>query len=431
MGKTALEPFWEARFEGSSYGFRPGRGCHEAIQKRFYWGRPNTKRPWVLDADLEGACDHIGHSALVPAIGHFPARGLVKQWRNAGYGEDARQHPTDTGVPQGGVRSPLLLNVARHGLEHALGSSYTPRGTLRGTSALVRYAADLAVLCPTQQAAIDAQPLLAMGLGTRGLRWSAAQPHMRHLTEGFDFLGFNIRHDPVPQSSRRGDKRLITPSQGSIQQIQRKLKARWRQQVGSPTVARINAMNPLISGWRQYFRIGVASRVFADLDAFMYARAQRDMQRRHPRQAGWWRPQKYWGQTRGPRRDRWVFQDHERHATLRQFAWTRMVRHRLAPKTYSPDDPPLQDYWRQRQSRPQALADRPRHLASRQQGCCPVCLQGLENGAALHVHHVLPKQHGGTDDLANLCLVHANCHRQSHSRSAPLGVRRWLEPCTR
>jgi RNA-directed DNA polymerase len=431
MVQNALEPFWEARFEGGSYGFRPGRGCHDAIQTLFYLGRPNTKRPWVLDADIAGAFDHIGHSVLLQALGNFPARGLLKQWLKAGYGEDAMRHPTETGAPQGGVISPLLLNVALHGMEHVLGSSYTPRGTLRGTYALVRYADDLAVLCPTKQAAIDAQHLLATWLGTRGLRLSEAKTHIRHLTEGFDFLGFNIRHYPAPQISRSGDKLLIKPSQGSIQQIRRKLKALWRQHVGSPTVALINAMNPLIRGWSQYFRTGVASRVFSDLDTFMFARAQRYMQRRHPRQSGWWRTQKYWGRTLGARRDRWVFQDHERHATLRKFAWTRIVRQRLVATTYSPDAPTLQDYWRQRRSRPQALADRPRQLASRQQGCCPVCHQLLENGEDLHVHHVLPKNHGGTDDLANLRLVQANGHRQIHSTSAPLGVCRWLEPYTR
>jgi RNA-directed DNA polymerase len=431
MVKNALEPFWAARFEGISYGFRPGRGCHDAIQKLFGLTRPNTTRPWVLDADIEGAFDNIGHSALVQAIGNFPARELIKQWLKAGYVEGEMLHPTQTGVPQGGVISPLLLNVALHGMEQALGSRYTPGGVLRGTYALVRYADDLAVLCPTKQAAIDAKHRLATWLGTRGLRLSAAKTHIRHLTEGFDFLGFNIRHYPAPQSSRSGYKLLIKPSRGSIQQIQRKLKVLWQQHVGSPTVALINAMNPLIRGWGNYFRTGVASRVFADLDTFMYARAQRYMQRRHPRKSGWWRTQKYWGRTMGARRDRWVFQDQERHATLRKFAWTRIVRHRLVPKTYSPDDPTLQDYWRQRRSSPQALADRPRQLARWQQGLCPVCHQLLENGEDLHVHHVLPKKQGGTDDLANLRLVHANCHRQIHSTSAPLGVRRWLEPCTR
>jgi hypothetical protein len=165
-------------------------------------------------------------------------------------------------------------------------------------------------------------------------------PHIRRCTEGFDFLGFNIRHYPAPQSSRSGYKLLIKPSRGSIQQIRRTLKALWRQHVGSPTVALINVMNPLIRGWSQSFRTGVAARVFSDLDTFMYARAQRYMPRRHPHKSGWWRTQKYWGQTRGPRRDRWGFMDQECHATLRTFAWTRMVQHRLVPKTSSPDDRP-------------------------------------------------------------------------------------------
>jgi RNA-directed DNA polymerase len=431
MVKNALEPFWEARFEGSSYGFRPGRGCHDAIQKIFCLARPNTTRPWVVDADIEGAFDNIGHTALVQAIGNFPAGELIKQWLKAGYLEDAMWHPTDTGVPQGGVISPLLLNVALHGMEHALGISYTPRGTLRGTYALVRYADDLAVFCPTQEEAIEAKERLSQWLRTRGLRLSEAKTHIRHLTEGFNFLGFNIRHYPAPQSSRSGYKLLITPSEDSIQRIRRTLKGLWRMHVGLPTVALINALNPVIRGWSYYFRSYVAKRVFMDLDTFMYTRAQRYMQRRHPRKSGWWRTQKYWGRTMGARRDRWVFMDKECHATLRKFAWTRIVRHRLVPRTYSPDDPTLQDYWRQRRSRPQTLANRPRQLANRQQGLCPVCHQGLENGEALHVHHVLPKKHGGTDELANLRLVHGNCHRQIHSTRAPLGVRRWLEPCTR
>jgi RNA-directed DNA polymerase len=260
---------------------------------------------------------------------------------------------------------------------------------------------------------------------------SAQKTHIRHLTEGFDFLGFNIRHYPAPQSSRSGYKLLIKPSRSALQQMRQKLKGLWRTHVGSPTVALINAMNPLIRGWSQYFCTGVASEVFSDLDHFMYTRAQRYMKRRHPRKSGWWRTQKYRGRAMGTRQDRWVFMDQECHATLRKFAWTRIVRHRLVPKSYSPDDSTLQDYWRQRNTKPRATADRHRRLARHQQGLCPGCHQALENGEALHIHHVVPKQQGGMDDPANLRLVHANCHRQLHSTSAPPGVRRLLEPCTR
>jgi RNA-directed DNA polymerase len=430
MVKNALEPFWEARFEGISYGFRPGRGCHDAIEKLFCLARPNTTRPWVLDADIEGAFNNIGHSALLQAIGNFPARELIKQWLKAGYVEDEMLRPTDAGVPQGGVISPLLLNVALHGMEQALGTYYTPKGVLRGPCALVRYADDLAVLCPTQEKATEAQEILSQWLGVRGLRLSDEKTHIRHLREGFNFLAFNIRHYPTPNSSRSGYKLLIKPSPEAIKDVKRKLKGIWRKHVGSPTIALINEMNPVIRGWSHYFRVGVSKEVFTDLDAFMYQRAQRYMKRRHPKKSGWWRTEKYWGQTLG-RQDRWVFQDKQRNGTLRKFAWTKIVRHRLVPTTYSPDDPTLQDYWQQRRAKPQVTAFRRRQLVQRQQGICPVCHQHLENGEELHMHHVVPKKSGGKDDLANLRLVHHNCHRQIHSSRAPLGVRRLLEPCTR
>lgn len=194
MVKNALEPFWEARFEGVSYGFRPGRGCHDAIEKVFRLARPNTTRPWVVDADIAGACHNIGHAALGQAIGNFSARGLIKQWLTAGYVEAEMLHPTEAGVPQGGVTSPLLRNVALHGMEHALGISYTPKGVRHGTYTLVKYADDLVVFSPTQEKAIEAQGILSTWLGTCGLRLSGEKTHIRHLREGFNFLGFTIRH---------------------------------------------------------------------------------------------------------------------------------------------------------------------------------------------------------------------------------------------
>ena len=366
---------------------------------------------------------------MLQAIGNFPARELIKQWLKAGYVENEMLHPTDTGVPQGGVISPLLLNVALHGMEQALGTSYTPNGVLRGMYTVVRYADDFAVFCPTQEKAIEAQQLLARWLETRGLRLSDEKTHIRHLQEGFNFLGFNIRHYSTPNSSRSGYKLLIKPSTDSVNQLKRRLKGLWRKHVGTPTAALIHEMNPVIRGWSNYFRTGVATGIFSALDSFMYYRAQRYMKRRHPRKSAQWRRQKYWGQSIG-REDRWVFQDKVRHATLRKFAWTKIVRHQLVRTTYSPDDPTLQDYWRQRRAKPQSMAHRQRQLAQRQQGRCPVCHQHLENGEALHVHHVIPRTRGGTDALANLRLVHHTCHYQIHSSRAPLGVRRLLEPCT-
>jgi RNA-directed DNA polymerase len=114
---NALEPEWEARFEPKSYGFRPGRGCHDAIQAIHEVNKgKNPKRPRVLDADLAGAFDRIAHHILA-MIGTFPARGMIRQWLRAGVVENGRLRRTEEGTPQGGVFSPVLLNIALHGME--------------------------------------------------------------------------------------------------------------------------------------------------------------------------------------------------------------------------------------------------------------------------------------------------------------------------
>ena len=121
---NALEPEWEARFEPKSYGFRPGRGCHDAISAIFTVARgKSARRCWVLDADLAAAFDRIDHSHLLSALGTFPARELVERWLKAGVVEEGRFAPTGEGTPQGGVISPVLLNVALHGMEEAAGSA--------------------------------------------------------------------------------------------------------------------------------------------------------------------------------------------------------------------------------------------------------------------------------------------------------------------
>src|SRR5438045_6669413 len=103
MVKNALEPEWEAKFEGTSYGFRPGRSCHDAIEKIYLLARPNKTKKWVLDADIKGAFDNISHDHLLSAIGQVPGRELIKQWLKAGYVEQEVFHATERGPPQSRV----------------------------------------------------------------------------------------------------------------------------------------------------------------------------------------------------------------------------------------------------------------------------------------------------------------------------------------
>src|SRR6266576_1231877 len=125
LAASALEPEWEARFEPKSYGFRPGRGCHDAIVAIHGIASGKlARRLWVLDADLQSAFDRLSHDHILASLGTFPARGLVRRWMKAGVIEDGALTPTSKGVPQGGVISPLLMNVALHGMEAAAGARY-------------------------------------------------------------------------------------------------------------------------------------------------------------------------------------------------------------------------------------------------------------------------------------------------------------------
>ena len=170
---NALEPEWEARFEPKSYGFRPGRGCHDAIEAIFQVAKQNPRRLWVLDADLAGAFDRIGHDHILSQIGSFPARGMIRAWLKAGVVENGRLSRTEEGTPQGGVVSPLLLNIALHGMETAAGARYgADEHAMKGSPVLIRYADDFVVHCHTRQEALEVKARLAAWLAPRGLAFN-------------------------------------------------------------------------------------------------------------------------------------------------------------------------------------------------------------------------------------------------------------------
>jgi len=194
----------EARFEPKSYGFRPGRGCHDAIAAIYSTlSKKNCQREWLLDADLAAAFDQIDHDRLLAELGDFPARTLIRQWLKAGVIENSRFAPTEEGTPQGGVISPLLLNVALHGMERAAGCRYRQDTaaasgglTVPGTPVLVRYADDFLVMCRSRRQAEEVKDRLGQWLAPRGLRFNEAKTTIVPLSRGVDFLGFNIRRYP-------------------------------------------------------------------------------------------------------------------------------------------------------------------------------------------------------------------------------------------
>jgi RNA-directed DNA polymerase len=414
--KNALEPFWEARFEGTSYGFRPGRSCQDAISKIYVLASSHRKKRWVVDADIKGAFDNISHEYLLQTIGGFPARELIKQWLKAGYIEGSVFHDTEAGTPQGGVISPLLANIALHGMEQALGVKYFKRGTIRGERAVVRYADDFVVFCESKEDAEAARQTLAKWLAERGLALSEEKTRIVHLTEGFDFLGFNIRHYRKPRSTRTGYKLLIKPSKQSVQDVRNKLREKWHRVRGQNAQTVVGQLNPIIRGWANYFRTQVASETFRKLDHFMFKREVRYAKHTHPDKSWQWITQKYWGRLNPRRRDYWVFGDKQTGSYLLRFGWFPIERHVLVKGASSPDDPRLREYWLNREKvKAGQLSAKLKGIAHRQDSVCPLCGATLFNGEEIQQHHKKPRSRGGKDEASNLVLVHLYCQQQIHS----------------
>jgi RNA-directed DNA polymerase len=415
---NALEPEWECRFEGSSYGFRPKRSVQDAIAKVYLLARPNKRKKWVVDADIQGAFDNLSQDFLLGALGEVPGRGLIKQWLKAGYLEEGRYHDTPAGTPQGGVISPLLLNVALHGQEAALGVLHNTKGEIAGKRAVVRYADDLVVFCESREDALQVKDvLLPAWLAERGLTLSEEKTRLVHLTEGFDFLGFHLRHYPCPKTSRSGYKLLIRPSRKAVAGKRSQLRDVWLELKGHNVLQVLRRLNPIIRGWAQFYRTVVASETFCKMDNWMHRRAQRYVKHTHPNKSWKWRSARYWGQLNPERNDCWVFGHKRTGRYLLKFSWFKIVRHQVVQGTASPDDPDLREYWWERRKvNKRYLSPADLELATAQDWVCRICGMDLINGEELHRHHQVPRAQGGSHGRSNRELVHLYCHQQVTKR---------------
>jgi RNA-directed DNA polymerase len=439
---AALEPEWEARFESRSYGFRPGRSCQDAMQAVFVTARGKTcKRLWALDADLATAFDRIDHSCLLGLLGTFPARGRIEQWLKAGVIDRGRFAPTEQGCPQGGVISPVLMNVVLHGMEEAAGVRYIPTGSNAGTArpgspVLIRYADDALALCHSREQAEQVKARLAAWLAPRGLAFNETKTAIVHLNDGVDFLGFNVR--------RYRGKLLIKPGKAAIKRIKARLTAEMKALRGHNAQMALIRLNPIIRGWSAYYRHCVSSKVFDALDDHLWKLTYKWATWTHPHKGKRWTVRKYFGRFVPTRRDRWVFGDRDSGAYLLKFAWTTITRHTLVKGWASPDDPTLASYWAARRRRGTPPLDPPRlRLLQRQHGRCPLCGQLLlpadqepqhpdeweqwitaVRAATRHQAIILDAAPGKPGGPAVFSLIHTHCRRRlpdgNSSGPAPL-----------
>ena len=199
LSKLAIEPEWEAKFEENSLGFRPGRSAHDAIEAIF--NSVSKKAKYVLDADIAQCFDRIDHNALLEKLNTFPIlRKQIKAWLKSGVMDKGVFSGTDEGTPQGGVISPLLANIALHGFEDYI-TSFKTKGTYKkGTSPIigtkaqvVRYADDFVILHESEEFVNLLRQKADEWLKVMGLELKPSKTRLCHTSEGFDFLGFNVR----------------------------------------------------------------------------------------------------------------------------------------------------------------------------------------------------------------------------------------------
>jgi RNA-directed DNA polymerase len=274
----------------------------------------------------------------------------VAQWLQAGVIENRRYAPTPEGTPQGGVISPLLMNIALHGMETAAGARYATAPSRRGwaaagTPVVVRYADDLVALCHSRQEAQQVKERLTAWLAPRGLTFNEDKTQIVRLSEGFDFLGFNVRH------YRNPGKLLIKPSKAAVKRFNARLRAEVRSLYGANALAVISRLNPILRGWAGYYRTVVSKRVFNDIDSTLEWTMRKWARHRHEAKTDRWIVDRYFGRFHPSRQDRWIFGDRETGAYLRRLSWTPIRRHQMVNADASPDDPALAYYWQQRRRR--------------------------------------------------------------------------------
>jgi len=282
-----LMPIFEADFHPRSYGFRPRRNAHQAMQEITRALR--SGRTEVLDADLSKYFDSIPHSGLLRLVARRVSDGsvlrLLKMWLRAPVWEEdkdgtKRTKPNLSGTPQGGVISPLLANLYLNGLDWAVNEKVI------GKPVLVRYADDFVILSAPGQGK-ELLERLRTWLTARGLKLNEEKTRLVDSGQGFNFLGFTVRR----QASRKHGRWYghVEPSPKSQQRLRESVRdilnhwTCWKN-----TTEAVGELNLCLRGWSGYFHFLHSSRVMGKLRWWVERRLMRWLWRKHARKRALW-----------------------------------------------------------------------------------------------------------------------------------------------
>jgi RNA-directed DNA polymerase len=259
---------------------------------------------FVFAADIEKAFDHLNQAVILDKLQTYPAlREAINAWLKAGVVDGGTFFPSETGIPQGGALSPLLMNVALHGMETAV-----TEGTARAWPLLVRYADNFVIAHPDLKALQQAVRHVARWLATLGLQLNERKTRLTHtLTPhqgqvGFDFLGFSLRQGSLEKQAKgKRDrehalsvKTIITPSQEADKRHLAAIDQRLQHAQTASQARVIAELNPLILGWVAYYNGLVEAAVLSRYDELIEQRLLDWASKQHPGKARDWLLARYW-----------------------------------------------------------------------------------------------------------------------------------------
>jgi len=414
--KLAMEPEWEARFEENSYGFRPGRSCHDAIEAIFNSIR--YKEKYVLDADISKCFDKINQEVLLRKIGTFPTLSRqLKSWLKAGVLDGKKLFPTSEGTPQGGVISPLLANIALHGMEERI-KQYAEtwpgqKRDNRKSLSLIRYADDFVILHENLTVVQRCKSIIEDWLKDMGLELKPSKTKLKHtLNEcedgvGFDFLGFHIRQYKTglyrcaysPHNKPLGFSTLIMPSKEKVKAHLRKMEEIVSTHRNAPQEALIVKLNPIIIGWGKYYSTVPSAKTFKRLDMLLFKKLKAWASYRGK---GSVNKDKYW-------RNGWHFMTENGNFSLAKHSECHITKHVKVQNTRSPYDGDWV-YWGTRMGQYPDIRANVATALKKQKGKCSYCGLYFKETDIVEVDHILPRSKGGKNTHSNLQLLHGHCH---------------------
>ena len=419
---STLEPVSETTGDLNSYGFRPYRACRDAAEQLFICLATKRSARWVLEADISGCFDNISHNWL---MNNVPMdKKILHEWLKSGFIWQKRLFPTNAGSPQGGIASPVLANLALDGMEEVLAVNFPPKwGQESPKVNLVRYADDFIVTGSSPEILEKAQSIIGLFLEERGLKFSPEKTKISNIRDGFDFLGWNFR-----KYGKTQEKFFITPSRKNVKTFLENVKRVVEKSIGVSQEALIHQLNPKIKGWTEYHKNQVAKDTFSYVDMRIWRMTWHWAVRRHPEKSASWIKNRYWKKVYGRN---WVFSTeavvHGKITDLKLMMATDVPirRYTKIKSNMNPYDLNSEEYFEKRAfklAKDERIPSKVMKLIVSQKGECAYCkrsfIEDMEKFQEhdWHVHHIVPKLYGGTDNLSNLVLLHPVCHRNIHRR---------------